>query len=128
VLRIRYSWIQKSGLIALVQSKTGRPHLVRLRQPTIDLIGQIDRTGRETVFGGLVGNRYLSHLLDKVFTRAGIPEGSLKWFRRSGATHVEIDHPGAGWKFLGHTTPRVAEQSYLDKLQIGEDPLAPPEI
>jgi integrase len=128
VLRIRRVWIQSSGRIVLVQSKTGRPHLAKIRPATIALIDQIDMTGRDTVFGGVVCNRYLGQLLESIFTRAGIPEGSLKWFRRSGATHVEIKHPGAGWKYLGHTTPRVAEVSYLDKMQIGEEPLMPPEL
>jgi integrase len=128
VLRIRRSWIQQSGRIVMVQSKTGRPHLAKIRPATITLIDKIGTAGRETVFGGVVCKRYLGQLLDGIFTRAGIPEGSLKWFRRSGATHVEIKHPGAGWKYLGHTSPRIAEVSYLDKVQIGEEPLIPPEL
>jgi len=128
VLRIRRLQIQPSGLIAMVQSKTGRVHLARIRPETIQAIDEMGTAGRETVFGGVVCNRRLSRLLGEVFRSAGITDGSLKWLRRSAATHVEMQQPGAGWKFLGHTTPRMAEQSYLDPLQIGKSPLIPPKI
>lgn len=128
VLMIKRSWIGSDGRIAIVQHKTNRTHIARLRPRTIAMIDEMGTDGRSTIFGGVVSNRRLSRMLEGVFSAAGIPEGSLKWFRRSGATHVEMQHPGAGWKFLGHTTPRVAEQSYLDRMQIGQEPLMPPEI
>ena len=128
VLRIRRPQIQPSGLIALVQGKTGRVHLARIRPETLAAIDEMGTVGRQTVFGGVVCNRRLSRLLGEVFKSAGITDGSLKWLRRSGATHVEMANPGAGWKFLGHTTPRMAEQSYLDPLQVGKSPLIPPKI
>lgn len=128
LLRIRRPQIQDSGLIVLVQSKTGRPHLARIRLATLAMIDAMGTAGRSHVFGDVVSVRRLSRMLGCIFKAAGIDEGSLKWLRRSGATHVEMEHPGAGWKFLGHTTPRVAEQSYLDPLQIGQEPLIPPEL
>lgn len=127
VLRIRRPWVQASGLIVMVQAKTGRPHIARIRQETIRLIDQIDTTGRETVFGGVLHIRTLSRLCDGLFKAAGVPQASIKWLRRSGATHVEIERPGEAWLYLGHTTPRIAPVSYLDPLQLGQEPKIPPE-
>ncbi|MGE4136390.1 MAG: tyrosine-type recombinase/integrase [Pirellulales bacterium] len=127
VLRIRRPQIQPSGLIVLVQSKTGVPHKARIRPQTIEAIDRMGTSGRETVFGGVVCTRWLSDFLKGVFQRAGIEEGSLKWFRRSGCTHVERERPDEGWKFLGHTTPRVAKQSYIDPTQLDTGAIMPPD-
>lgn len=126
-LRIRRPQIQKSGLIVLVQSKTGRPHVARMRPETIALIDQLDLTGRDTVFGGVMCPRNLGKACSEIFKAAGVPEASMKWLRRSGATHVEMERPGEGWLYLGHTTPRLAPISYLDPHQLGQEPRMPPE-
>ena len=126
LLRLRRPMIQPSGLIALVQSKTGRVHLARVRPETIETIDRMGCAGRELVFGGVISVRRLSRLFDTILAGAGIAEGSIKWLRRSGATHVEIDQPGRAWKYLGHTTPRIAHASYIDPLQTGQSPAIPP--
>ena len=127
VLRIRRAMIEPSGLIPLVQSKTGRVHVSRVRPETIAAIDRMGVAGRQTVFGGIISLRRLSRLLKGIF-RAACPEGSIKWLRRSGATHVEMDRPGTGWQYLGHTSARVAHQSYLDPLQTGAKPAIPPPL
>ncbi len=127
ILRLRRAQITDAGLIVIVQSKTGRVHLARVRLETIQAIDLLGTAGRETIFGGIVCNRWLSRIIDAMLERAGIDDGSLKWFRRSGATHVEQQQPGAGWRFLGHTSPRIAAASYIDPLQTGAEPLMPPE-
>ena len=110
-----------------MQSKTGRVHLARIRPETMTAIDQMGTAGRETVFG-VACPRPISRLLGEVFRSAGVTDGSLKWLRRSAATHVEMTQPGAAWKFLGHTTPRMAEKSYIDPLQVGKSPLIPPKL
>lgn len=128
VLRIHRHQIQPCGLIVLVQSKTGQPHLARIRPETIALIDDMGTAGRPHVFGGVVTPRWLGKLVDRICKAAGIDEGSVKWLRRSGATHAEKENPGAGYRYLGHTTPRVAWQSYLDPLQLKNDAIQPPEL
>jgi integrase len=127
LLRIRRPQITPEGTIVLVQSKTGLPHVAKVRPPTVQAIDAMGCQGRELVFGGLISVRRLSRLFDGLFRAAGMPEGSLKWLRRSGATHVEMVYPGTGWRFLGHTSPRIAQKSYLDPLQVGQQALIPPE-
>jgi integrase len=128
LLRIRRRQIQASGLIVIVQSKTGQVHLSRIRPETIAAIDAMGTAGRETVFGGMVSNRRLCRMFTAIFRAAGMPEGSMKWLRRSGATHVEMKNPGAGWRFLGHTSDRIAKVSYIDPTQVGAKPFIPPRI
>lgn len=128
VLRIHRHQIQPCGLIVLVQSKTGQPHLARIRPETIRMIDAMGTAGRPHVFGGVVSPRWLGKLLARVCKAAGIHEGSVKWLRRSGATHAEKAAPGSGYRYLGHTTPRVAWQSYLDPLQLNSETVQPPEL
>ncbi len=127
LLRIRRPQIQTSGLIAMVQSKTGRAHLAKVEPATLALIDAMG-TRRDTVFGGVMSLRRLSRFCESILKRAGIDEGSIKWFRRSGATHVEMQQTGTAWKYLGHTTPRVSYQSYVDPLQAHSTPTSPPKL
>ena len=45
-------------------------------------------------------------------------DGSSKWLRRSGATHIEMSEPGKASLHLGHRTPTLAAQSYIDWGQV----------
>ncbi|MEX2113316.1 MAG: hypothetical protein WD845_09030 [Pirellulales bacterium] len=128
LLRIRRPQIPPSGLIVLVQSKTGNVHLARIRPETIVAIDTMGTAGRENVFGGVVSNRRLCRMFTAIFQAAGMPEGTMKWLRRSGATHVEKETPGAGWRFLGHTSDRVAKASYIDPTQVAAAPFVPPQL
>ena len=47
--------------------------------------------------------------------------GSGKWLRRSGCTHVEMNHPGKGRLHLGHKTLGLAEKHYIDWTQVRRD-------
>jgi hypothetical protein len=47
--------------------------------------------------------------------------GSSKWLRRSGATHIEMEHPGKGRLHLGHKTHGLAERCYIDWSQVRRD-------
>lgn len=64
--------------------------------------------------------RYSFTIMRKLLLLAGL-DGSSKWLRRSAATHVESQRPGAAQHFLGHTTSRVAEAHYLDRSQLAVD-------
>lgn len=45
-------------------------------------------------------------------------EGTSKWLRRSGATHIEIASPGRAKHHLGHRSVGLAERSYIDWGQV----------
>jgi integrase len=45
-------------------------------------------------------------------------DGTSKWLRRSGATHIEMSQPGKASLHLGHRTPTLAAQSYIDWGQV----------
>lgn len=128
VLRIQRFQIQPDGLIVLIQQKTQQQHLARIRPAKLALIDSMGTAGRTMVFGCVVSERWLGKLLEAVCRTAGIPEGSVKWFRRSGATHAERAEPGSGYRYLGHTTPRIAFQSYIDPLQIRNSAIMPPNL
>ena len=53
-------------------------------------------------------------------------QSSLKWLRRSGATHVEIAHPGSAQAYLGHRTPGLAWRHYIDRTQVQQRKPLPP--
>jgi hypothetical protein len=47
--------------------------------------------------------------------------------RRTGATFVERDHPGAAMRYLGHKSPGLAYRHYVDRSKLG-DAIQPPEL
>ncbi len=53
-------------------------------------------------------------------------QSSLKWLRRSGATHVEMENPGSAQAYLGHRTPGLAWRHYIDRSQIQQRKPLPP--
>lgn len=128
LLRIRRASISPDGLVVMVQSKTGVPHVARVRKETIEAVDAMGTKDRETIFGGLITRRGLSQLFQRLIARAGVDGGSIKWFRKSGATHVEKYQPGAAMRYLGHTTPRLAFVSYVDRSQLGENAPLPPKV
>jgi len=67
--------------------------------------------------------RMMRELLDEV----GL-DGSSKWLRRSGATHCEMERPGAGRMHLGHRSPGLFETNYADWSQLRQNTPRTPEI
>jgi integrase len=55
-------------------------------------------------------------------------EGTSKFLRRSGATHIEMSSPGQAKHHLGHRTPGLAESNYLDWGQIRQRSPQPPAL
>jgi integrase len=104
--------------LSWTQSKTGDP-LVRPLTPAcltaIDEMLAVSPDGR--ILGWVckrrMAMRHMRILLDSV----GMG-GSSKWLRRSGATHCEMEKPGAGRLHLGHRSPALFEQAYCDWSQL----------
>ena len=57
---------------------------------------------------------------------SGVNRGSFKWLRRSAGSYIEVEHPGAGSKALGHQTAQIFDKHYNARL--AGDVHMPPEL
>lgn len=123
---MRIESIDKRGCACLAQHKTDRVHRVRLRAKTLDSLRPLKRGRVSGLIFLPVSRRWVFRLIRRAFTAANLP-GSGRWLRRACASYVELEHPGAGWKALGHSRPGLAEKNYIDPGIAGEEPLLPPD-
>lgn len=98
------------GTVAKVQSKTGVVGLGRVEPDTLALVR---RLGPQPF--RWIGNRSrFWHWWEIGRVASGLPKlAATKTARKSGATAVAREQPGAETRFLGHTTP-TADQHYID--------------
>jgi integrase len=80
-----------------------------------------------TVLGWVAKKRYAMRLMKEHLKECGL-DGTSKWLRRSGATHVESEQPGQAKMFLGHRTAGLAERHYIDWAQLGGNSITVPKI
>ena len=121
LLRLDARDIAPDGTIRALQHKTDIGHACCLSPDTAE---------RVRSRGGLkppVGVRRIYRLMEKVRDRAHVASGALQQMRRTGATQVEMQQPGAAQRFLGHQTPGLAYRYYVDWSQI-QRPVMPPKI
>ena len=69
------------------------------------------------IIGWVCQRRQAMRLMREHLDRCGL-DGTSKWLRRSGATHIEMAEPGKATMHLGHRTPTLAAQSYIDWAQV----------
>lgn len=114
--------------VHIVQNKTGIVVGKIISQECSGLLQQLIALGDgKTVFRWALGRKWLYLNFRQVVKQAGLT-GSLKYLRRSGATHCEIAHPGSAGKFLGHLSPGLAAKYYLDPTLLAETQPRPPAI
>lgn len=118
VFSIRMTDLAKDGSFTIPQSKTGWPKYGRIHPETLAAIDATIPPMREFLFPLPFSRMYFSELFLRLVKYAGIRPGSMKFLRRSGATDVEKQKPGAGSVYLGHRLPGIAGTSYLDMQQI----------
>lgn len=104
--------------IAWTQAKTGDP-MVRVLSPSCrgsvaDMLA-LSTDGR--ILGWVATKRQATRVMRAAIQGAGLM-GTGKWLRRSGATHCEMERPGAGRLHLGHRSPALFEQAYCDWAQM----------
>ncbi len=101
-----------------MQSKTGDP-LTRVLTPAcIDAChAMLADSPNGRIVGWACGTREAMRVMRKLLDSQGIG-GSSKWLRRSGATHCEMETPGAGRLHLGHRSTGLFEQAYADWSQL----------
>lgn len=123
VLALRRGEIRK-GLLVVRQQKTGEPIYCQLPADVLDAIAAMGRTKDDRLFP--LKRKTLRYWFLKLLAIAKL-RGTPKWIRRTGATQVELNHPGAAQAFLGHRTPGLAWRHYIDRRQLQQRrPLPPP--
>lgn len=114
--------------LAWTQSKTGDP-LTRELTPgcltAIDAMLEVSPDGR--ILGWACKRRRAHRLMRDLLDKQGLG-GSSMWLRRSGATHCEMEKPGAGRLHLGHRSPALFEQAYCDWSQLRKNTPRPPAL
>lgn len=116
--------VRADGVVIVRQQKTGWPHFPRLRETSL------------RGWAALNGDRPLRCPFHEaswpkfwrgVVARAGVRPGGLQQLRRTGATHLAIDHPEAVQRYLGHRTPTM-QRHYVDLSIAQPQQILPPEF
>ncbi len=126
LLSLRCDQISDDGTVFVFQQKTGTAIQCRLPPVAMKAIRAISRPPRKRLIGDLICRQSLQKELRFLTREAGV-QGSMKWFRRSGATWCEAKAPGSAMSFLGHRTPGLAYKHYVDPRYVQQEkPMPPP--
>jgi integrase len=106
----------------VMMRKTGQPLLIRLRPETLAALRQLPARDRPLDRGSPRQHYVWWRAL---CLAAGVPHGGPQRLRRSAATYVELEHPGAATAFLGHKSSDLARRHYLDPRILGQQPAQP---
>lgn len=110
------------------QNKTGNPITAILTDQCLRAVQAMLASSPDgRILGWACNKRWAMRIMRKLVDECRIA-GSSKWFRRSAATHVEIENPGQGAKFLGHRSSGMAERHYFDYAQLRKDVPRPPTL
>lgn len=100
------------------QSKTGQPVPKVLSPKCYHAVQEMLASSPDgTLFRWVMPQDSARRVMRRYLRSLGLP-GSPKWLRRSSATHVEIEKAGTAKIFLGHKTPGMAENYYIDWTQV----------
>lgn len=127
--------VDADGNISTVQQKTLDGHVSKISAETLELLRTIsDRLHADgsnawrTPLAPPCYVRGVYQWFAKLRQLAGIDgEGAIQQLRRTGATYVEKEHPGAAMRYLGHRTPGLAYRHYVDRSKLGAG-VMPPEV
>ena len=119
VLDMRYADV-RNGCVSVVAKKTGKPTIRKLSDAALKAIKNLPKSPDGTMFKWALPRRRAILMWRAFLDKHGF-EGSSKWLRRSGATHIEMENPGKGRLHLGHKTPGLAERCYIDWSQVRRD-------
>lgn len=103
------------GVLAVTQHKTGVPVAARLYPETMMAIAAICNVDEPRVFWGL-SHWHMRKTFPAIVRAAGL-QGASKMLRKSGATSVHAENPGAAMGYLGHLTPGLGFKHYIDLSQ-----------
>lgn len=123
LLGLRSDQVTDSGKFVLRQQKTGWPQVCQMQPETVAAIRATYPPERGLVFP--VNRRTLWNYFGRLIDGAGL-KGSPKWVRRSSATALECEHPGAAMAHLGHKTAGLAYKHYVDPTKVQNNKPTPP--
>jgi integrase len=116
--------VRPDGSVRIVQHKTGQLVTAKLRPVTVAAIQVI---GLPQPLKWSLDPSFFGRHFAKIVKQSGVCRGSFKWLRRASGSYVEMIHPGAGHKHLGHSTPQIFDRHYDAKLG-GHTLPQPPEL
>lgn len=110
------------------QSKTGDALAKVLSPACLAAVKQMATTSPDgRIIGWACGRRMAMRRMREHLDACGL-KGTSKWLRRSGATHIEMLHPGKASLHLGHRTPTLAAQAYIDWGQVRKTTPVTPQL
>ena len=127
LLKLRFEAIGQGGVCVVIQSKTGNALTFHLPEDALAAVAAIRKPERARIFGDLLCRRTIQDEF-RWLTREAKIGGSIKRLRASGATWVEATVPGSAMAFLGHRTPGLAHQHYVDPRHIQQNKPRPPRL
>lgn len=116
---MRYNQIE-GDTIRWMMSKTGDSMYRILSRSCLESIKSLEYKPNDLILGRSCTPATAARHMRALCKESKLP-GSGKWLRRSGATHVEMEAPGTGRRFLGHRSHHIADRHYLDRGQIQKD-------
>lgn len=122
LLRLRKDQVGKDGTGCIVQHKTGWPKVFRFREKAMEAIREVcAATGDSNplIFGGVISRKTVFVTFRRIADGASF-KGGTKLLRKSGATALERQTPGAAMLYLGHQTPGLAYRHYIDPRLLGD--------
>ena len=127
MLRLRVAAIAPGGILAFPQHKTGRVVIVRLSEPTLEALrASLVIAPRDLVTPWTSSHATFGDQFQRIIDRAGVRPGTWKYIRKSGATNVEIQRPGAATRHLGHAPgSMIAARHYIDPTIVNAEFLSP---
>lgn len=114
LLALKFDQIGDDGVIRTLQHKTGWEHDPVLSPQTLDLVHRSVPPDREIILDWPYLQKTYYRWWRRIRKRAGLADGATQKLRRTGASYVEHETPGAAMAYLGHKTPGLAYQSYVD--------------
>lgn len=113
------------GCITVTASKTSKATVRQLSGYSWAAAQRLlDKSPDGSLFRWCITRRRMLMKWRSFLNALGMP-GSSRWLRRSAATFVELNHPGAASSFLSHSNPSLARLHYIDPSLLGV-PVGPP--
>jgi len=127
LLTIRRDAIPDNGVVILVQEKTGFPLVASVRPETLAAIATLNVEPDVPLFGALRSKHGVYFRWGQLLQTAGL-SGTPKKVRKTSASLLERDNPGAAMAHLGHRTPGLAAKHYIDPRIVQRKKPLPPAI
>lgn len=110
------------------QGKTGDPISRTLSPSCVAACRQLLEASPDgRILGWVCSSRQAQARMRTFLDACGL-QGTSKFLRRSGATHIEITAPGKAQLHLGHRTPGLAATNYIDWGQVRQHAPKTPDL